>query len=87
MPNQKRITMYGTTWCPDCHRSRKFLDERGIPYEWIDVEQDAQAMAYVTQVNQGQRRVPTILLPDGSILVEPSDAELGDKLGLRAKTS
>ncbi len=87
MSHQKKIIMYGTIWCSDCHRSREFLDKQRIPYEWVDVEQDAKAMAYVTQVNQGQRRVPTILFPDGSILVEPSDAELGAKLGLATEAS
>ena len=76
------ITVYGTPWCPDCKRAKQFLGEQRIQYHWVDIEQDAQAMTYVEEVNQGKRIVPTILFPDGSTLVEPSNAELAEKLGL-----
>ena len=76
------ITVYGTPWCPDCKRAKQFLGEQRIQYHWVDIEQDAQAMTYVEEVNQGKRIVPTILFPDGSTLVEPSNADLAEKLGL-----
>jgi glutaredoxin-like protein len=78
---QDLILVYGTTWCPDCVRAKQFLDKQHIPYKWINIEDDPQAIAYVKQVNGGKRRVPTILFPDGSILVEPSNSELAKKLG------
>ncbi len=80
--NEPTITVYGTTWCGDCKRSRRFLDAQRIPYRWIDVDRDPAARAYVERVNQGRRRVPTIVFGDGSLLVEPSDSELAGKLGL-----
>ena len=74
------IKMYGTTWCPDCVRSKQFLTRKGIPFEWIDIEKDDQARSYVEKVNNGLRRVPTIIFPDGSVMVEPSNAELEAKI-------
>jgi thioredoxin reductase (NADPH) len=44
-------------------------------------------MTYVETVNQGKRVVPTSVFPAGSILVEPSSAELSEKLGLATKAS
>jgi mycoredoxin len=41
---------------------------------------DKEACAFVESVNKGKRSVPTIVLPDGSILVEPTDAELEKKI-------
>jgi glutaredoxin-like protein len=76
-----KITMYGTTWCPDCTRSKRWLEKNGIPYTWNDIEKDAAARDYVVKVNRGKRSVPTIVFNDGSILVEPSDAELAAKVG------
>ncbi len=32
------ITVYGAYWCPDCRRSKRFLSEHQIAYEWIDIE-------------------------------------------------
>jgi glutaredoxin len=80
---QAQIVFYGTTWCPDSRRSQRFLDSHRVSYQWIDIDKDPEASAYVQRVNRrGYRSVPTILFPDGSILVEPSDAELARKLGL-----
>jgi thioredoxin reductase (NADPH) len=81
--NHEHLIVYGTTWCPDCKRSKQFLGEQRIHYEWVDIEKDAAAMAYVEQVNKGKRVIPTIVFPDGSVLVEPSNAELAEKLGLK----
>lgn len=82
---ENQILVYGTVWCPDCKRAKKFFGEQRIPYVNIDIEQDSQAMAYVEKVNNGMRIIPTILFPDGSILTEPSNADLAKKLGLQTR--
>ena len=76
------ITVYGAHWCPDCRRSKQFLGEHQIPYDWVDIEQDKAGEAYVLRRNAGKRIIPTIEFADGSILVEPSNAALAAKLGL-----
>lgn len=77
------ITLYGAHWCPDCRRSKQFLGEHQIPYNWVDIEQDAKAEQFVIEKNAGKRIIPTIVFEDGSFLVEPSNAELAAKLGLK----
>lgn len=77
------IRVYGTRWCGDCHRARRLLDRSKIAYEWIDIDRDREAEQFVRQHNNGNRSVPTILFDDGSALVEPSNAELAGKLGLK----
>ncbi len=76
---EERIKVYGTTWCPDCVRAKQFLTRKNIPFDWIDIEKDEEARAYVQEVNKGLRRVPTIVFPDGSAMAEPSNAELEAK--------
>ena len=78
--NEKKLKVYGTSWCPDTARSRKCLVRNGVNYDFCDIEQDKVGLAYVEKVNRGQRSVPTIVFPDGSVLVEPSDEELTTKL-------
>jgi len=78
-----QIILYGTTWCGDCKRAKQFFGEHRIPFENIDIAQDAAAMELVEKLNGGLRSVPTILFPDGSVMVEPSNAELAQKLGLQ----
>ncbi|HEX2030520.1 MAG TPA: glutaredoxin domain-containing protein [Actinomycetota bacterium] len=75
------IVMYGADWCGDCHRARRFLDRRGIAYRWIDVEHDP-AMAEEARRIGGRSNIPVMVFPDGSVLVEPSDAELEAKVGV-----
>ena len=79
------ITVYGAPWCPDCKRSKQFLGEQRIPYNWVDIDQDEAGRRYVQQANDGKQIIPTILFEDGSILVEPSNAELAAKLGISPK--
>jgi mycoredoxin len=74
------IVMYGTSWCPDCRRAQRVLEQNGAQYEYVNIEEDEAAAAYVVEVNRGYRSVPTIVFPDGSILVEPSNAQLQGKL-------
>ena len=77
---EPEIKLYGAEWCPDCHRSRNYLDSRSVAYEYINVDGDDDAQAYVKQVNDNRLIIPTIVFPDGSVLVEPSNAELARKL-------
>ena len=72
----KTITVYGTTWCPDCLVARRVLDAFDLDYEWIDISGDDKAIEYVMSDNRGYRSVPTIILPDGRTMTEPSGREL-----------
>lgn len=77
------IKVYGAPWCPDCRRAKKFLAEHRQPYEWIDIDDDANGLGFVEQLQSGGRTIPTIVFPDGSHLLEPTDEELARKLGLK----
>ncbi len=76
-----KITVYGADWCPDCRRAKKLLDDRSVPYQWVDIETSRAGEEFVLKTNRGNRSIPTIVFGDGSILVEPSNAALGAKLG------
>lgn len=76
------IKLYGTNWCSDCKRSKKFLGEQRVAYEYINIEEDLEGQEYVKQVQNGGMTIPTILFGDDSVLIEPTNAELAAKLGL-----
>ena len=77
---QQTITIYGTPWCGDCRRALRVLDQHQANYCYVDIESDDLARSYVERLNNGYQSVPTILFPDGSVLVEPSSATLAEKL-------
>jgi mycoredoxin len=74
------ITVYGTRSCGDCHLATDVLDAQGASYRWIDLDRDPEAAEMVVAINGGYRTVPTILFPDGRVLVEPSRRDLTDAL-------
>ncbi|MHB8588503.1 MAG: glutaredoxin family protein [Candidatus Dormibacteraceae bacterium] len=77
-----RLKVYTTTWCGDCTMAKAVLDRAGVDYEEIDIDREPGAAATVLAINGGYRTVPTLLLPDGRVLVEPSRDELLSALGL-----
>jgi thioredoxin reductase (NADPH) len=83
----KQITTYSTDWCPDCRRAKRFFADHRIQYINVDIEHDPKAMKFVEEVNSGKRVIPTIVFPDGTILSEPSNVQLAEKLGLQTKAT
>ena len=75
-----KIRVYGTSWCPDTARARQCLNRLRIVYSFCDIEKDKEGCALVEKINSGKRTVPTIIFPDGSILIEPSTSVLEEKL-------
>lgn len=71
--------MYGATWCGDTKRAKKFFEEHHIDYEWINIDKDSEGSKRVQALNNGFKSVPTIIFPDGSILVEPDNETLRNK--------
>jgi mycoredoxin len=60
--------------------AKSWLDAHGIPYDYINIETDERAAAEVLRLKRGGlRSVPTIIFPDGSVLVEPSARDLSAK--------
>lgn len=74
------LTMYSTTWCAYCRRLGKQLDEAGISYTVINIEEDVAAADFVGGVNDGNHVVPTVEYRDGSTATNPSLAEIKQTL-------
>ncbi len=79
------IKVYGTYWCSDCKRTKKFLGEQRIHYDFINIEEDLEGQAFVQKLQNGSMTIPTIVFDDGSVLIEPSNAEVAAKLGLETR--
>jgi mycoredoxin len=74
-----QIVMYSTEHCPDCWRVKKYFDANHITYLQVGLEGNQEATEFVMQINKGFRSVPTVIFPDGSVLVEPNWDELNAK--------
>lgn len=74
------LTLYSTPWCGFCHRLMRQLDRAGVEYTSVDIERDPAAADLVMQVNGGNQTVPTVVFPDGSVLTNPSFADVTSRL-------
>jgi thioredoxin reductase (NADPH) len=81
------IRVAGTLWSPSCHRVKDFLARNLIPYQWLDIEKDAEALALVEAASPEQRRLPVLFFPDGNVLVEPDNLTLAVKCGLQTQAT
>ncbi|WP_108868435.1 FAD-dependent oxidoreductase [Aquimarina aquimarini] len=70
-----RVQLFGADWCPDCRRSKSFLRDNGINFEFIDVDEHEWATQKVELINNGKRIIPTILIDDISY-TNPDNAKL-----------
>jgi len=85
--SQQTIKMYGAPWCPDCRRAKQFFGDQRVLYDWINVDDNPDSMKYVEQVNGDKQIISTIVFENVSVLVEPTTAELAEKLSIRPKAT
>ena len=67
------ILMYCTSWCGDCRSAKRFLDERGVAYREINVDEDPDAEDLILKVNNGLRKVPTFEVDGWYFACSPFD--------------
>jgi len=82
MANQVRV--YGADWCGDTVRTLRHLNRKGVAYDYVDVDENAEAERKVIAFNRGKRRIPMVeIAADGGepvTLSVPSDRELDGAL-------
>jgi mycoredoxin len=74
------VVMYTTAWCVDCWRAKQVMDSMKVEYTEIDISNDDEATELVMRLNRGNRSVPTLIFPDGSVMTEPRTSALVAKL-------
>ncbi|MCU1639802.1 MAG: hypothetical protein JWN03_77 [Nocardia sp.] len=74
------IVLYGADWCGDCRRAKTWLRENNIPFTDIDVEHDDAARDKAIALADGRKNIPVVVIPDGTVLIEPTNAQLAEAL-------
>ena len=80
-PKPSRLVLYSAAWCPDCKRSKAILESHKVDYLDVDIGKDNEAFIFVEKLTR-RVRIPTLVFPDGTILIEPSDEALSRQLGV-----
>ena len=64
------IKVYGADWCSDCVTAKRFLNSKGVDFEYIDITDNQQAISLVEKINNGRRVLPTLIV-DGVSFTNP----------------
>jgi mycoredoxin len=71
------LIVYGHEFCPDVFRLQRVLEQEGIAYEWRNIaDGDPHWRDEVRMLAKGYLSVPTVVFPDGQVLVEPTPGEV-----------
>jgi thioredoxin reductase (NADPH) len=79
------IHVAGALWSPQSHAVKDFLARHQIAYQWLDLDVNEQARALVDEHSGESARLPVVLFPDGTVLVEPSIRQMADKVGMQTR--
>ena len=98
-PDFEGIRVIGLRWSAKSHEIRDFLARNGVPFQWLDIEADTEARrlaSYASSILTSNSsnslsksattlpHLPLVLLPDGSQLMEPTTAQLAERIGLKS---
>ncbi len=64
---------------------KDFLASNQVPYEWLDMENDATVRALLSGASGFASRLPVVFFPDGTTLVQPTTRALAEKLGMQTR--
>jgi len=81
------IRVAGARFSPPSYLAKEFLSRNQVPYEWIDIDQDASMRELVSSLTGGVSKLPVVLFPDGSHLDAPTNLELAEKVGLKTRAT
>ena len=56
--------------------AKRTLDRLTVPYQWIDLDEHPDLVPLVLAINAGRHVFPTVVLSDGTVLVEPDAGAL-----------
>lgn len=87
VPPFEGLRLIGTQWSPQTHQVKDFLARNRLPYRWLDIERDAEAMELLDLMADTGKlpETPVVLFPDGSALVRPTNVQIAEKVGLKTQ--
>jgi thioredoxin reductase (NADPH) len=77
------IRVAGTALSPASYVVKDFLSANQVPYQWLDLKNDAPTRELVESIADGMTKLPVVFFPDGSTMLQPSARELAEKLGMQ----
>ena len=77
------LRVAGSRWSRQCYEVREFLSRNNVPYQWVDIDRDPAMHELASQLSPGLVELPLVLFPDGGHLINPTQAALAERVGLK----
>ncbi len=84
-PPFEGLRVIGHRWSLRDHKVRNFLSQNHVPYRWLDVAGNEEAVKILAEVRLDPDKLPVVLFADGAALVDPELDELAARVGLRVQ--
>jgi thioredoxin reductase (NADPH) len=79
------IRIVGHRWSPQTHQIKEFLGKNQVPYQWLDIDKDAETRSLLQSAHASGDQLPLVVFPDGSSLIQPTTFQVAEKVGFRMK--
>ena len=76
------LTVFGAPWCPHCKRVKKFFAAHRVPYRMVDIDDNPEGIERLKELQGGGQIIPTVVYPDGTHDVNPTNETLATRIGL-----
>lgn len=84
LPSFEGVRVIGDRWSPKTHQAKDFLARHHIPYQWLDIESE-EGRKLSMDANPDELILPLLLFPDGSHLLQPTNIQIAEKIGLKTR--
>jgi len=86
-PPFEGLRVVGHRWSLKDHRVRTFLTSNHVPYRWLDVDGNPDALKLLNERRLDSDKLPVVLFSDGTFLVDPEPEALASRVGLSTQAA
>ena len=79
------IRVAGSALSPASYAIKDFLAANQVPYQWLDMENDAAVRELLSGAAGFATKLPVVFFPDGTTFAQPTARQLADKLGMQTR--
>ena len=84
-PPFEGVRVVGSRWSPRLHQVKDFLARNHVPYQWLNIESDEGDRLVSYAISSDTKCQALVIFPDGSHLVEPTNTQIAEKIGLKTR--
>jgi thioredoxin reductase (NADPH) len=81
------LRVIGSRWSLKDHKLRTFLSRNHVPYRWLDIAGNEEAAKLLEERQLNAERLPLVLFPDGTMLVEADPDTLAARVGMSTQAT